>query len=332
MAKAVSMVRQTTSQASTFVGQIAQLIVDTGLWTIRVHDAATPGGFALLSGRNNLSDLADVVTARNNLDLGTAALSDVADFDAAGSADALVASITAAQATATTGVTNAAAAQTTANTAVTNAAAAQTAANTGVANAATAQTTANAAQTTANTGVTNAAAAQATANTAVANAATAQTQANLGVTNAAAAQATANAAAVKANNLSDLANVTTARQNLGFKSVISADLAITAGGALTYNHAIGQQPSGVRYCLVCQSAEGFYSAGDVIDVMPGNTTTGVANRGFASRITTTNVFIQFGSASGGNVFAYTNNLGGDGFVLTNANWKLRIYVTYIPAT
>lgn len=49
------------------------------------------GGAGALLAANNLADVDDVAGARDNLDLGTAAQSDAADFDAAGDADAAVA-------------------------------------------------------------------------------------------------------------------------------------------------------------------------------------------------------------------------------------------------
>lgn len=308
MAKNVQFVRQISAVAGSYLGLFGQAIYDTGLNILRMHDGVVPGGYLLLGAHNNLSELLDKSAGRSNLGLGSAAVEDTTAFDVAGAAQAV---------------------QDNLEEAIPPIAAT---ASDALGQAAGAAAAASAAQTTANTGVSNAAAAQSTANTAVTNAATAQTTANTAVTNAATAQTTANAAAVKANNLSDLTSASAARTSLGILSKISTDLAISAGATVTFNHAIGQQPSHTRYVLVCQSAEGFFSVGDIIDIVPNNSTTGVGNKGMGVRITTADVIIRFGSASGGNVFTYTDSTTGDGFTLTNTKWKLRIYAAYIPVT
>lgn len=221
MSKTVQFLGMASAQASVFVGLERQVIVDTGLGSLRVLDGVTIGGFLCLNGSLNLGDLADVAAARSNLGLGTAALANTTAFDAAGSAAALVSSITAAasaasaaQTTATNAGAAAATAQTAANLGIANAAAAQTTANTGVANAATAQTTAN-------TAVTNAAAAQATATAAMPKAGGTFTGAvELGAAATATTQAAtdsdtsvATTAQVHAAIAYDLANVTAALKN-----------------------------------------------------------------------------------------------------------------------
>lgn len=237
MAKVVQMFRQPSSQAASYVGANGQLIVDTDLKTVRVHDGATPGGFASLVANNNLADLSDITVAKTNLNLGTAADHAATDFDLAGAAAALIPSITTAQTTATgaethaqTAITAAAAAQTTANTA-------ETYAQIGITAAAAAQTTANAAETHAQTGITNAAAALTAANLAETHAQTGITNASTAQTAANAAQTTANAAAVKANNLSDLANAATARTNLGLGTSAVVDTGTSGAKAGLLNGA-----------------------------------------------------------------------------------------------
>lgn len=91
MPRQVQMVRGATSSMGAYVGLQGQIVVDTTLWTIRVLDGVTPGGFVLLSGANNFSDVPNKPVAKSNLGLGTAADFDVGDFDPAGAATAALA-------------------------------------------------------------------------------------------------------------------------------------------------------------------------------------------------------------------------------------------------
>jgi len=88
MAKNVQFLGMSASQLSTVLGLARQCIVDTTAWTLRVMDGVTPGGFALLSARNNLSDIPNPTLARNALGLGSAAVEDTSFFDLAGAAEA----------------------------------------------------------------------------------------------------------------------------------------------------------------------------------------------------------------------------------------------------
>lgn len=88
MAKTVQFLGMTAAQAVLFTGLPRQVIVDTNAWTLRVQDGITPGGFALLVAGNNFSDIGNKTIARDNLDLGTAAIHDATDFDVAGAAAA----------------------------------------------------------------------------------------------------------------------------------------------------------------------------------------------------------------------------------------------------
>lgn len=91
MSKTVQFLRMPTGAAAQFIGLPGQVIVDTNIWTLRVQDGLTAGGFLLLVASNNLSDIANKALARSNLGLGSAALNNTTDFDAAGAAAAALA-------------------------------------------------------------------------------------------------------------------------------------------------------------------------------------------------------------------------------------------------
>jgi hypothetical protein len=67
MPKTVQMVRFPSATASTYLGPIGQLIVDTGANCLRIQDGVTPGGFVTLMAGNNLSDITNIPLARTNL-------------------------------------------------------------------------------------------------------------------------------------------------------------------------------------------------------------------------------------------------------------------------
>lgn len=94
-------IRFSTSDAQQYVGLVGSLVVDLGLYSLRVQDGATPGGFLTLNSKLNLSDLDSKELGRSNLGLGSIATHDITDFDAAGTAqdvyDALYTMIMAAQ-------------------------------------------------------------------------------------------------------------------------------------------------------------------------------------------------------------------------------------------
>lgn len=67
MTKLVQLHRMNTQQAANYTGPQGELIVDTGSYSIRVQDNATPGGWLTLSASANLNDLGDKAAALTNL-------------------------------------------------------------------------------------------------------------------------------------------------------------------------------------------------------------------------------------------------------------------------
>ena len=203
-------------------------------------------GICIVAGSSSSQSM-PVAVANNAVDTGGIQDGAVGSTELA---TAVNTSITTAQTTANTGVTNAATALTQGNLGITNAGLAQTQANLGVTNAATAQTQATlgvtnaaTAQTQATLGVTNAATADGKAVTAdgkavtaTTNAATAQTQANLGVTNAATAQTrgdlgVTNAAVADGKAVTATTNAATAQTqaNLGVTNAATAQTQANLG-------------------------------------------------------------------------------------------------------
>lgn len=227
MAKNVQNVRQITAVAAAYVGLVGQFIMDLELNVIRLHDGATPGGFLTVGAANNLSDLADPAAARVNLGLGTAATHASTDFDPAGTAAALIPSITTAQTAADNAQTTASDAAVKANNLSDLASIPTARTNLGLGTAAQNNTGDFDAAGSAAIAQANviAVSVQKSANLSdLANAGTARGNLGLGtaaIQNTGAFDASGAAAAVlgtsaqKANNLSDLANLSLARTNLG---------------------------------------------------------------------------------------------------------------------
>lgn len=111
----------------------------------------------------------------------------------------------------------------------------------------------------------------------------------------------------------------------------SSDQTITDGGTLTLAHGLGATPKFVDFYLVCQTAEFGYSAGDII--VPRNTSAGTDNTGFTAKVDGTNVKVIFANRSGASApvfWAVRNDGTGTDSLLTNANWKLRVYAVSTP--
>lgn len=74
--KLVQQPAMSSADAAQFVGLAGALLVDKGIFALRVLDGVNQGGNLLLSAKANLADLTDASAARNALGLGTAALLD----------------------------------------------------------------------------------------------------------------------------------------------------------------------------------------------------------------------------------------------------------------
>ena len=53
--------RANTVTANTYVGPLGELLVDTGLKTLRLQDGATPGGMSTLATQSDLSNVAAAI-------------------------------------------------------------------------------------------------------------------------------------------------------------------------------------------------------------------------------------------------------------------------------
>lgn len=120
--------------------------------------------------------------------------------------------------------------------------------------------------------------------------------------------------AFRANNLSDLANVVTARTNLGIKTATSSDTAITTAGTWTFTHNFGIVPQAVNYQLVCTSADQNWSTNDIITVCPRD--------GFAAKVTLNTIIIRYNN--NGSPFTYWNATTGTQTTLDPTKWNMRI--------
>lgn len=105
------------------------------------------------------------------------------------------------------------------------------------------------------------------------------------------------------------------------RSFASADQTITAGGSLTLAHGLGVVPKLVVYELVCQSTDGGYSAGDIIDSFTwdfSETTNALA--GFSCVKDATNLNVRFATRS---QWPIPNKGTGAIANITFSNWRMR---------
>lgn len=99
---------------------------------------------------------------------------------------------------------------------------------------------------------------------------------------------------------------------------VSSDQTFALAGLITVAHGLGSIPTFTTLQLVCQTAEGGWSIGDVIN--HGNFTSNYTSSGLIIYCDATNVNIRVG-----NTAVYSGNkTTGVYFALTPANWKLRI--------
>lgn len=116
--------------------------------------------------------------------------------------------------------------------------------------------------------------------------------------------------------------VPTAGQLPFTKEYVSPEQTITSAGGLTLPHGLGAAPKIYRCSLVCKTAEGGYSIGDVLEV-PHTldlTDTLSNSRGISLVGGTTNITIRF--VSNAVVYAAIRKDNGSVLALTSANWRL----------
>ena len=98
----------------------------------------------------------------------------------------------------------------------------------------------------------------------------------------------------------------------------SADTVIAASQTYTFPHLLGRIPSSVETCLVCQTTDGGYAAGDVVDVAESGTVLMTATRDI------TNIVVRFGTAT---TLSVVSKVNAPTTISPFANWKLRVYAS-----
>lgn len=102
---------------------------------------------------------------------------------------------------------------------------------------------------------------------------------------------------------------------------ISSDQTITPAGPLTLPHGLSAIPETLAMRLINQTGEFGYSPGDIVTLQ--DTGHGAAiNKGVSIITDSTNIVLRFASDTG--VFNIINATTGDGEVITDGNWKLRV--------
>lgn len=129
-----------------------------------------------------------------------------------------------------------------------------------------------------------------------------------------------------ANNLSE-GTPATMRTNLGLGSIATVNVASSGQIALPgngssialFNHNLGGAPSWFNVVLICQTAEGGWASGDVVQ-LPGNAADG--SHGFQPFGNAT----QIGGIEGSSgIYILNKSSGGSFGPITTANWKMIVF-------
>lgn len=119
------------------------------------------------------------------------------------------------------------------------------------------------------------------------------------------------------------AGATTPEKSSGFpftKEYTSPEQTITSGGSVSLTHGLGEVPKLVRAELVCKTADGSHSVGDILELGDGYIPASILSSiGHDVRKTSTTITITYGNAA----TVYLAKSGtGISEPLTNANWRL----------
>ena len=101
---------------------------------------------------------------------------------------------------------------------------------------------------------------------------------------------------------------------------VSSQQTITSAGALTLAHGLSAVPDLVMVKLVCQTAEGGYSIGDVVFAENAQQSSSASdNLGTSITVDATNINVRYGANA--TTFQLLNKTTGNPVGVTNANWK-----------
>ncbi|MGH6940769.1 hypothetical protein, partial [Hypericibacter sp.] len=109
------------------------------------------------------------------------------------------------------------------------------------------------------------------------------------------------------------------------KSFTSADTSITQNSSPTFAHGFSVLPKLVQFYLVCQSADGNYASGDVIQVTPHtiqDTGSGSGAAQFGAYVDTTNITVIAPNTTA--VFKALDKTTRGQFFPDLTKWKLRV--------